>query len=695
MGGVEFELQTQITFVIKVTSLNHKYFRNHLEDALSLGRPLLLEDVQEELDPALDNVLEKNFIKSGTTFKVKVGDKETDVMAGFMFYITTKLPNPAYTPEISAKTSIIDFTVTIKGLENQLLGRVILTEKQELEAERVQLIEEVTANKRKMKELENNLLFKLSTTKGSLVDDESLIGVLQVTKTTATEVSEKLHVAAETEVKINTAQEEYRPAATRGSILYFLITEMSMVNMMYQTSLAQFLKLFDLSMARSKKSPVAAKRIRSIIDYLTYEVFKYSVRGLYETHKFLFTLLLPLKINLERGFIKYNEFQTLIKGGAALDLKASPQKPFRWILDMTWLNLVELSKLSQFAEILTQISKNEKVWKVWFDAEAPEEEIIPNGYSDSLDAFCKLLLIRSWCPDRILSQARNYISEAMEAKYAEPVILNLETTWEESDTQTPLICFLSMGSDPSNQIEALAKKLEIGCRAISMGQGQEVHARKLVAMSMHEERRKFGPLGWCIPYEFNSSDFTASILFIQNHLDDCDKKKGVSWNTVRYMLGEVQYGGRVTDDYDKRLLNCFCKVWFSEKMFDSKFSFYTDYIIPICASVESYLEYIQTLPAVDTPQVFGLHPNADITYQSNTAAEILNTITNIQPKETSGGGGETREATVFKLADSMLLKLPPDYLAHEVLEFTELVGITRGTDLHPYLASQSECLWYC
>ncbi|KAK9298339.1 hypothetical protein QLX08_008257 [Tetragonisca angustula] len=765
-------------FQLQVTFFSHKYFRNHLEDCVSLGRPLLIVDVGEELDPVLDNLLEKNFIKIGTSLKVKLGDKEVDIHKDFRLYITTKLPNPSYTPEVFARAAIIDFTVTVKGLEDQLLGRVILTEKKELETERTQLIADVTANNRKIKELEANLLHKLTTVEGPLIEDVELMSVLNITKQTAAEINEKLNIARDTELRIDSAREEFRPVATRGSVLYFLICDMSLVNCMYQTSLVQFLERFDLSMERSEKSPINQRRINFIIEYLTYEVFKYKARGLYEIHKYMFILLMTLKIDLQRDAISYEEFQYFIKGGAALDLNTVEPKPCKWITDVTWLNLIALSALRQFQYIPSQVPASEKLWKQWFDKPAPEEEPLPNGYN-ALDTFRRLLLIRAWCIDRTLSQSRKYISTSLGEKYAEPVITLLDVMLAESRPDTPMICFLSMGSDPTHSIEHLAKKLEIICRSISMGQGQEVHARKLMQSAkteghwalcqnchlgleymqelvnfilemedphpnfriwittephkdfpisllqtsikytyeppqgiragllatysgMHQEmldqcdalqyipiiytvsflhtivqeRRKFGPLGWNIPYEFNLSDWLASCMFINNHLNDFDIKQGINWHTIRYMIGEVQYGGRVTDDYDKRLLNTFTKLWFSDAIFSEDFVFYKGYPVLVYKQVTEYLKVIDEMNPIDPPQVYGLHPNANITYQSNTTQAVLDTIISVQPKEAGVGVGESREVIVARQAKEMLKKLPPSYDPFEVKERLHVLGAT-------------------
>ena len=763
---------------LQITNLNHKYFRSHLDDALSLGRPLLIEDVGEELDPILDNVLDKNFIKQGKALKVMLGDQEKDVMDGFSLTITTKLGNPAYSPEISARCAIIDFTVTMKGLEDQLLGRVIRMEKADLETERIRLVEDVLQNKATMKQLEDSLLSKLNSVKGSLVDDEELIDVLQETKKTASEVNKKLQVAAETQKKISTAREEFRSVANRGSILYFLIVDLTKINIMYQTSLKQFLVLFDNSVTKSKPSHAVEKRLANILDFLTKSVWKYTNRGLYEKHKFLFTLLLALKIDMNLGNVSFPEFSLLLKGGAALNLNSVKPKPVRWMLDVVWLNLVELSKHKIFREILTAVSSSEKEWKKWFDTEAPEEEVIPCGFDASLDVFRKLLLIRSCCPDRTLSQARKYIHGSLGGDFLESAVLDIEAMLEESDNKVPLVCLLSTGSDPSGQIENIAKARTQEYRSLALGQGQEETARKMITecranghwmmlqnchlllhfceelmqtmadgvrgthanfrlwittevnpkfpigllqMSLKytneppqgiraslrrtyadisqdtldysnhaawptmlysvaflhtvvQERRKFGPLGWNVPYEFNRADFTASYQFMMNHLDDLDPKRGISWQTVQFMLGEVQYGGRVTDDYDKRLLKTFTAVWFNPELLTQDFKFYEGYTIPDCRTLEEYSEFIASMPLQDKPEVFGLHSNANITYQINTAASILDQILNVQPKEAAGGKGESREQVVRRMADDMLAKLPEDYSPHEVKEAIEVLG---------------------
>lgn len=85
------------------------------------------------------------------------------------------------------------------------------------------------------------------------------------------------------------------------------------------------------------------------------QVWAFTQRSLYERHKQLFTLMMAMKIDLQKKHITHEEFMVFIKGGASLDLNAVAPKPFRWILDITWLNLVEISKLNTFSDILTKV----------------------------------------------------------------------------------------------------------------------------------------------------------------------------------------------------------------------------------------------------------------------------------------------------------------------------------------------------
>ena len=154
------------------------------------------------------------------------------------------------------------------------------------------------------------------------------------------------------------------------------------------------------------------------------------------------------------------------------------------------------------------------------------------------------------------------------------------------------------------------------------------------------------------------------------------------------MLGEVQYGGRVTDDFDKRLLNTFAKVWFGEEIFDAKFAFSTGYKIPRARTIQEYLEAIEQLPPVDSPLAFGLHRNADITYQTNYATDMFDTIISIQPKGVSGGGGKTREETVREKAEEMLKTLPKDYNPFEMKDRLEKMG--KNTPMNIFLRQEIE-----
>lgn len=304
---------------LKVIDLKQTDYLRTLENAIQFGTPVLLHGILETIEPSLDPILNKSIIKKGGILTIKLGDKEIEYNPEFRFYLTTKLANPHYAPEVFAKATIVNFAVKESGLEDQLLGNVVKKEKPELEEQKNSLVVSVAAAKKKLVELEDEILFLLANAQGSLLDDEKLVNTLQSSKSTAEEVTQQLIVSEQTEKRIDVAREGYRPCAQRASILYFVLNDLATIDPMYQFSLDWYVELFDKSISKSKKYDDLTERIASLNDYHTYAVYKTACRGLFEEHKRLLSFQLTTKILQGAGKLNKEEFDFFLRGGQVLD----------------------------------------------------------------------------------------------------------------------------------------------------------------------------------------------------------------------------------------------------------------------------------------------------------------------------------------------------------------------------------------
>ncbi|KAL7522596.1 hypothetical protein ACHAWX_007291 [Stephanocyclus meneghinianus] len=767
-----------------VVELSDPKLKDKLEFCMGDGKSLIIVGIEDEIDPMLDPVMEKEIIKKGNRMYISVSDKMMDYDPNFRLYFITRLPNPNFSPELQAKSTLIDFTVTQLGLEEQLLGKVISKEQKALEEQLTQVLEEVNANTKSLMVLDASLLERLTSNTGDLLDDEELVGVLANTKAKAAEVNAKLIAADETRTSIAEKREQFRPAATRGSVLYFSIVEMSLVNVMYQTSLTQFLELFMGSMDKAEKSSLASKRVSNIVETMTYMTYRYINRGLYEQDKLTFLLLVTMKILVAAGHLKISDVTLFLRGGAALDANNVQRKPFQWISNEVWLNVVQLCESSKFySNLIGDMILNEVTWKRWYEDNAPEQIPIPDYEQRLLDQtdigpFLKLLLVRCLRVDRSIFMCKEFIrnTKEMGAAFVEPVTDTIETVYDDMEPDVPVIFLLSRGSDPTDGIIELCRKKKLPAPAvISLGEGQELVALKAINAgvvngtwvllqncelglglmnemesiinrlkgsmdpnfrlfitalphpefplgllqmcskvtndppaglragllrsftpgvmvdqdrlervdtaqwrqllfalcflhSVVQERRKFGPLGWCIPYEYNNGDLQSCMLFLEKHLYNGE----ISWGTFQYMVSDVQYGGKITDSMDVRLFRTYAKEWLTEKTCEEGYSYNPS--APILKipndfqyTVESFTDhgdfrkFIEKFPENDSPEIFGLHPNADLTYCVKETTSLLRNLGETQPKGGGGDGGVSKEDIVYEKASELLSRLPEDY----------------------------------
>ncbi|KAM8956225.1 dynein axonemal heavy chain 9 isoform 2-T2 [Lycaon pictus] len=763
---------------LRVTQIGQKGYLQTIERALEAGDVVLIENLEESIDPVLGPLLGREVIKKGRF--IKIGDKECEYNPKFRLILHTKLANPHYQPEMQAQATLINFTVTRDGLEDQLLAAVVSMERPDLEQLKSDLTKQQNGFKITLKTLEDNLLSRLSSASGNFLGDTVLVENLETTKQTAAEVEKKVQEAKVTEVKINEAREHYRPAAARASLLYFIMNDLSKIHPMYQFSLKAFSIVFQKAVEKAAPDESLKKRVTNLIDSITFSVYQYTTRGLFECDKLTYLAQLTFQILLVNQEIDASELDFLLRSPGQTGVTS----PVGFLSHQAWGSIKALSSMEGFYNLDRDIEGSAKSWKKFVESECPEKEKFPQEWKNKT-ALQRLCMMRAMRPDRMTYAIRDFVEEKLGSKYVAGRAPDFATSFEESGPATPMFFILSPGVDPLKDVENHGKKLGYtfnnrNFHNVSLGQGQEVVAeaaldlaakkghwvilqnihlvakwlgtleKKLAEHSenshpelrvfisaepapspeghiipqgilensikitnepptgMHAnlhkaldnftqdtlemcsremefksilfalcyfhgvvaERRKFGPQGWNRSYPFNTGDLTISVNVLYNFLEANTK---VPYDDLRYLFGEIMYGGHITDDWDRRLCRTYLEEFIRPEMLEGELSLAPGFPLPGNLDYTGYHQYVDAQLPAESPYLYGLHPNAEIGFLTQTSEKLFRTVLELQPRDSHAGdrAGATREEKVKALLEEILERMTDEFNMAELMAKVE------------------------
>jgi len=735
---------------------------------------LLLQDLGEQLDPSLDPVLIKAMRRTPPGTPVRV-NSEVQFNENFQLYMTTELPNPHYLPQDCIKVTLINFSVTTSGLEDQLLGLVVSEERPELEQQRSMLIVQMARDAKELEELEEKLLQLLASSDGaSVLDDESLVDTLAAAKVTALQTKARIEEREVTKAQLFETMREYLPVAVRGSLLYFVIVDLAKIEAMYQFSLSYVVAIFMTAVRDAKPGDTLEARLENLITHTTHLIVQNVNRSLFDRHKVAFGALIARDILRTDGDLDAVEWHTLLHGTPA-SFTDDPGSTEGLPLDQSQRRLASYcsQELPAFANMLEHFKANASLWLDWMRQSSPWSLPPPKDFAE--DSSIRMqLLVKVLRPELLLGAIDGLTASILGDHFIERPPLELSKAFDDSSASIPLLFILSSGSDPMEELLRLSHTMGFDGRLhdVSLGQGQGPVAEALISASrttgdwvllqnchlatswmpnldlicellrtdnalnptfrlwltsfpspafpvpvlqnsvkmtytapkglrakltstwnamspevltkcsackaiyqrllfgltffhaLVQERSKFGPFGWNTKYEFNETDLEVSMETLIMILEEKPPRAAnqVAWEALIYITGSIHYGGRVTDEWDRRCLLSVLQSVYTESALSENFS-YGDvdaYLAPSVSNVEGYLAYVERLPLNDDARVFGLHGSAQMMSGLTESSAVLRLMADVQPLSRAAPGLMSEEERVSLLANQFEEQMPSE-----------------------------------
>jgi len=768
-------------------------FIQRMRSCISFGIPVLIENVGLRLDPLIEPLLSREFLIVEGEKKIALGGEYIQYSEQFRLYLSTKYPNPHYSPEVCSQVSLINFTTTQDGLSDLLMNNLIEVERDDLDKKRLQIMEANAANIKKMKEVEEEILQIVSNAGSDILDDDNAIDTLQRAQKTSSNIEQQMAASEKTERQISVFKEKFISVAERAALLYFCTSDFSIIDPMYQFSLKWFVSVFKNSIMQSDHPQEPSALIHSFNSSICKSFYQAVTCSLFSRHKLLFSTLMAIRLQLLEKKISTQELAFLLS-----PIPSKDSNPTKWMPDEIWQYFILLPTLSEnFFGILETINSHQDEWISYIHSETPETASFP--FKKKLSLFQRLIVLRVFHLHRVSEGLRLFVSESLGKEFIAPPPLNLVKVFKESSPLSPLIFIITPAIDPQDEIINVAQTMELEryLKSYSLGRGRgagaeeliqdsaekgfwvllqnchlslswmpklehiidnldpsKVHSRFrlcLVTMSSPDfpigilyqgskliyeipkgirenmlrvytgfnsddyvsdyttierqltfhlsffhsvvlERIQFGSIGWNIPYEFNPSDLAISRKHLKSFL--AESPETIPFESLSYVIGQLNYGGRVTDKWDRRLLISLLKRYFSQEINKPGFNFGEKYSSPdfngTLASVEDVIsKWPVTTEGIDV----GLSRNASTITARNQAMSIFNSLIEIQPTLVVASGSMSEEQFSLNLIESLIKEIPNPF---NIYTFTKSIDIsdTINTVLHHEVLLYNQLLVY-
>uniref|UniRef100_A0A8B9YNI0 Dynein axonemal heavy chain 12 n=1 Tax=Bos mutus grunniens TaxID=30521 RepID=A0A8B9YNI0_BOSMU len=264
-------------------------------------------------------------------------------------------------------------------------------------------------------------------------------------------------------------------------------------------------------------------------------------------------------------------------------------------------------------------------------------------------------ICEDFSPEACNSSFRLWLTSYPSPKFPVTILQNGVKMTNEPPTGLRLNLLQSYLTDPVSDPEFFS-----GC------EGKELAWEKLLFgvcffHALVQERKKFGPLGWNIPYGFNESDLRISIRQLQLFINEYDT---IPFEAISYLTGECNYGGRVTDDWDRRLLLTMLADFYNPHIIENshyKFSPSGNYFAPPKGTYNEYIEFIKKLPFTQHPEIFGLHENVDISKDLQQTKVLFESLLLTQGGSKQTGSSGSTDQILLEITKDILNKLPSDF----------------------------------